>query len=58
MSNQSKIKGNDGSIFESINRSQILDLTIQLPLEKLIDQIIQKLEEERLIFEENKKIAN
>ena len=50
-SNQDRIKGNDGAIFESISRDQILSLKIPLPPKHIQEKIVAEIE----ILEEKEK---
>ncbi len=56
MSHQEIIKGNSGSIFDSISRGQIEKLKISVPMLDVQKSIVEKIEEEREIIKGNKKL--
>ncbi len=55
--NQENIKGNGGAVFDSINRTQILDLKIPLPLLSIQKEIVAKIEQYEKIIAGAKQVT-
>ena len=56
--NQDRIKGNSGSIFDSINKTQIEDLLIPLPPIEVQEEIVRELEQYQKIIDGAKQVVD
>lgn len=56
--NQDRIKGNSGSIFDSINKNQIEDLLIPLPPIEVQEEIVRELEQYQKIIDGAKQVVD